>query len=119
MQRTRFFVDVEASDDDVTVEFERLSPAYERQTGLTTEEVRAQTPQDVLGEREGAELEANYHRCVNAGESISYQEEFRIGEGVLWQTNLEPVTTGGDISRLVGITWNITARVERERQLGR
>jgi PAS domain S-box-containing protein len=115
-----FFVDVDASDDDITFEFDRLSPAYERQTGLTTEEVQGQTPQDVFGEQEGAELEANYHRCINAGEPISYQEELQIDEGArIWQTNLAPVTTGGEISRLVGITRNVTDRVERERQLRR
>jgi signal transduction histidine kinase len=66
------------------------------------------------------ELEANYHRCVNTGEPISYQEELQIDEGArIWQTNLAPVTTDGEISRLVGITRNVTARVERERQLRR
>jgi PAS domain S-box-containing protein len=115
-----FFVEVDASDDDITFEFERLSPAYERQTGLTTEEVQGQTPQDVFGEREGAELEANYHRCVNVGEPISYQEELQIDEEArIWQTNLAPVSPDGEITRLVGITRNVTARVERERQLRR
>ena len=113
-----FFVEVDASDTDITFEFERLSPAYERQTGFTTEEVQGQTPQEVFGEQEGAELEANYHRCVKAGEPISYQEELQIDEGArIWQTNLAPVTTDGEITRLVGITRNVTARVERERQL--
>ncbi|WP_324760915.1 PAS domain S-box protein [Haloarcula montana] len=115
-----FFVDVDASDDDVTFEFDRLSPAYERQTGLTTEEVRGETPRDVFGEQEGAELEANYHRCVKAREPISYQEELEIDEEArIWQTNLAPVCTDGDVTRLVGITRNVTDRVERERQLRR
>jgi PAS domain S-box-containing protein len=115
-----FFIDVDASDTDITFEFDRLSPAYERQTGITTEEVRGETPRDVFGEQAGAELEANYHRCVKAREPISYQEELRVNEEArIWQTNLAPVLTDGDVARLVGITRNVTDRVERERQLRR
>jgi signal transduction histidine kinase len=63
-------------------------------------------------------LEANYHRCVNAGEPISYQEELRVGDGArFWQTKLAPVVSAGDVTRLVGVTRNVTERVERERQL--
>jgi PAS domain S-box-containing protein len=113
-----FLVDVEEREDGVEFEFERLSPSYERQTGITTEEVRGRTPRDVFGDEQGAELEANYHRCVNAGESISYREELRVGDGArFWQTKLAPVLTDGETTRLVGITRNVTERVERERRL--
>jgi signal transduction histidine kinase len=72
----------------------------------------------VFGEEQGAELDANYHRCVNAGEPISYQEELRVGEEArFWQTKLAPVVNDEEITRLVGVTRNVTERVERERQL--
>ncbi|MFD1686196.1 PAS domain S-box protein [Halobellus litoreus] len=113
-----FLINVEENGDSVRFEFERLSPSYERQTGITTEEVQGQTPRDVFGEEQGTELEANYHRCVNAGEPISYQEELRVGEGArFWQTKLAPVVSDDETTRLVGITRNVTERVERERQL--
>ena len=113
-----FLLDVEDGGDGVRFEFERLSPSYERQTGITTEEVQGRTPRDVFGEEQGSELEANYHRCVNAGEPISYQEELRVGDGArFWQTKLAPVVSAGDVTRLVGVTRNVTERVERERQL--
>ena len=113
-----FLINVEESDEGMRFEFERLSPSYERQTGITTEEVQGQTPQEVFGEDQGAELEANYHRCVNAGEPISYQEELLVDEGArFWQTKLGPVVSGDEITRLVGVTRNVTDRVERERQL--
>ena len=114
-----FLIDVEQSDDgDVRFEFERLSPSYERQTGLTTEEVQGRTPRDVFGAEQGAALEANYHRCVNAGEPTSYQEELWVEEGArFWQTKLAPVVTDDGITRLIGVTRNVTDRVERERQL--
>jgi PAS domain S-box-containing protein len=113
-----FLINVEAGEVGVRFKFERLSPSYERQTGITTEEVQGQTPRDVFGEEQGAELEANYHRCVNAGEPISYQEELRVDDGArFWQTKLAPVVNDGGITRLVGVTRNVTERVERERQL--
>ncbi|WP_280537397.1 PAS domain S-box protein [Halopenitus sp. POP-27] len=112
-----FLVDVKETDD-VRFEFERLSPSYEQQTGLTTEEVQGRTPRDVFGDESGADLEANYHRCVNAGEPISYQEELRVNEEArFWQTKLAPVVTGDEITRLIGVTRNVTDRVKRERQL--
>ncbi|TKX73913.1 PAS domain S-box protein [Halorubrum sp. GN11_10-6_MGM] len=115
-----FLVAVEQSDSGVRFEFERLSPSYERQTGITTEEVQGRTPRNVFGEEQGAELEANYHRCVSAGEPISYQEELRVNEEArFWQTKLAPVITGDEITRLIGITRNVTDRVEREQQLRR
>jgi PAS domain S-box-containing protein len=113
-----FLINVEESGNSVRFEFERLSPSYERQTGITTEEVQGRTPRDVFGEEQGTELEANYHRCVNADEPISYQEELRVGEGArFWQTKLAPVVSDDEITRLVGVTRNVTERVERERQL--
>ncbi|SDZ78730.1 PAS domain S-box-containing protein [Haloplanus vescus] len=114
-----FLIDVKQSDDgDMRFEFERLSPSYERQTGLTTEEVQGRTPRNVFGDEQGADLESNYHRCVNVGEPISYQEELRVEEGArFWQTKLAPVVTDDGITRLIGVTRNVTDRVERERQL--
>ena len=113
-----FLINVEKREESVRFEFERLSPSYERQTGITTEDVQGQTPRDVFGEEQGAELEANYHRCVNAGEPISYQEELRVDEGArFWQTKLALVVNDGEITRLIGVTRNVTERVERERQL--
>jgi len=39
----------------------------------------------VFGEQQGAELAANYHRCVNAGDLISYEEELPVGEEARFQ----------------------------------
>jgi PAS domain S-box-containing protein len=77
--------------------------------------VQGQTPRDVFGEEQGTQLEANYHRCVNAGQPTSYQEELRAGEGArFWQTKLAPVVSDGEVTHLVGIARNVTERVERE-----
>ncbi|AGN00903.1 PAS/PAC sensor signal transduction histidine kinase [Salinarchaeum sp. Harcht-Bsk1] len=113
-----FFLSVDTDGSEVAFRFERLSPSYEAQTGLTTSETRGKTPVEVFGDEAGAELAANYERCVEAREPISYQEELYVEEGArFWQTNLAPVLTNGEVTRIVGITRNVTDRVERERQL--
>ena len=113
-----FFLSVECEDGEEVFRFERLNGAYVEQTGITSDEVRGKTPTEVFGEELGAELQANYHRCVKAGEPITYQEELPVGTGArFWQTNLAPVTTDGEVTQVIGITRDISDRVKRERQL--
>ena len=113
-----FFLTVESSDQEYEFRFERLNRAYEEQTGITTDEVREKTPREVFGDDIGADLHANYRRCVRARESISYEEELPVETGArFWQTILTPVMTNGDVTQIIGITRNITERVKRERQL--
>ncbi len=113
-----FLLDVDTTGEDPSFEFVRLSAGYESQTGLTTEEVRGKTPRDVFGDQEGAELEANYTRCVNQGAPVSYREELDVGDGAqFWDTSLAPVVVDGETVRVVGIARNVTEQVEREREL--
>ncbi|OAQ52612.1 11-domain light and oxygen sensing his kinase [Natrinema mahii] len=113
-----FLLDVDTAGADPAFEFARLSPGYETQTGLTTEDVRGKTPQDVFGDEQGTELEANYTRCVDQREPISYREELDIGDDArFWETTLAPVIVDGETVRVVGIARNVTEQVEREREL--
>ncbi|WP_018257579.1 PAS domain S-box protein [Halomicrobium katesii] len=113
-----FLLNVDTTGSEPAFEFSRLSPGYETQTGLTTEDVRQQTPSEVFGAERGAELEANYSRCVEQREPISYREELAIGDGArFWETTLAPVIINGEIVKIVGIARNVTERVERERNL--
>jgi len=113
-----FLVDVETAGEEPSFEFARLSPGYETQTGLTTEEVRGKTPREVFGDEQGAELEANYTRCVEQRAPISYREELDIGEDArFWETSLAPVVVNGEPVRVVGVARNVTEQVEREREL--
>ena len=113
-----FFVDVETVDGEYEFTFERVSRGYEEQTGLTTDEMRGSTPEEVFGETVGGELREKYGRCADAGEPISYQEEVPVETGArFWQTNLAPVVTDGTVRKIIGITRDITARVGREQRL--
>jgi PAS domain S-box-containing protein len=113
-----FLLDVDTEGVEPSFEFARLSPGYETQTGLTTEEVRGKTPREVFGDEQGAKLEANYSRCVETGGPISYREELDVDEDArFWETSLAPVVVDGETVRIVGIARNVTEQVERERDL--
>ena len=113
-----FLLDVDTSVENVSFEFARLSPGYETQTGLSTDEVRGKSPREVFGDEAGAELEANYTRCVEQGAPVSYREELGIGDDArIWETSLAPVVVDGETVRIVGIARNVTEQVEREREL--
>ena len=115
-----FMLDVDTTGEDPAFEFARLSPGYETQTGISTEEVRGKTPQAVFGSERGAELEANYTRCVEQRAPISYREELNIAEDArIWETSLAPVIIDGDVIRIVGIARNVTEQVDRERETQR
>jgi PAS domain S-box-containing protein len=115
-----FLVDVESVGGEPTFRFARLNPAHEAATGLNTAEIRGRTPREVLGAEVGAEVAANYRRCVEAGEPIAYEEELDLPGGRrVWQTNLAPVVVNGEVTRIVGVGRDVTDRVERERELAR
>ncbi|QPV62008.1 PAS domain-containing protein [Halosimplex litoreum] len=110
----------EAEEADYEFRFQRLNPSHEDTTGLTTDAVRGKTPREVLGEDLGAEVEANYHRCAETREPITYDEELELPEGrFVWETNLAPVVVDGRVARIVGIARDVTERVEQERELRR
>ena len=105
---------------DVEFRYERVNESHEELTGITKEEMRGQTPREVVGDEVGAELEENYRRCMEEKEPISYQEEVEFPEGdKIWQTTLAPAIVNGEVTRIVGISRDVTERVERERELER
>jgi PAS domain S-box-containing protein len=113
-----FLLDVDTDGADPAFEFTRLSPGYETQTGIKTEDVRGKTPREVFGDERGLELEANYTRCVEQRGPVSYREELNIADDArFWDTTLAPVVVDGRTVRIVGIARNVTEQVQREREL--
>ncbi|WEL16239.1 Signal transduction regulator [Halorhabdus sp. SVX81] len=113
-----FVLDVDMSGQDPEFTFAQLSPGYETQTGLSTDEVKDRTPRDVFGEERGAELAANYAECVEQREPIAYREELSVApDARFWETSLAPVIVDDEIVRIVGIARNVTEQVQRERKL--
>jgi PAS domain S-box-containing protein len=115
-----FLVEVTTEESGPGFRFQRLNPAHEATSGLSSDDIRGKTPRDVFGDETGAALEANYRRCVEAREPITYEEEIVMPEGrIIWQTKLTPVIVDGTVTRIIGLARDITDRLERERQVRR
>ncbi|MFC6873106.1 PAS domain S-box protein [Halobellus marinus] len=115
-----FLINVDNGESDPVFRFGRLSPSHESKSGLLTENVRGKTPREVLGDEIGAEVEANYRRCVYARETITYEEELPMSDRqIVWQTKLAPVIVDDKVNRIVGIARDITDRKALEADLKR
>jgi PAS domain S-box-containing protein len=115
-----FLVDVDESGQDVTFTFERLNPSHEAMSGFETDDLQGKTPREAFGEDIGEALAANYRRCYESREPVTYREELPMPEGeIVWQTKLAPLVVDGAVTRIVGIAREETDRVEQERQLRR
>ncbi|MEF8878367.1 MAG: bacterio-opsin activator domain-containing protein, partial [Haloarculaceae archaeon] len=117
-QDALFFVDVERAGDGIEFVYRRTNRAHEEQTGFPTDEVVGKTPRELTGAEAGAEIEANYRRCVESRETVTYEEELDLPAGAkIWQTKLSPVVIDGEVTQIVGIARDITERREREETL--
>jgi PAS domain S-box-containing protein len=113
-QDALFLISVE--DEGFTIR--RVNPAYEVETGLSSEALCGHTPQDIFGEEAGREVENRYRQCVRHGEPIEYEEELPVeGEKTHWTTRIAPVEVNGEVQQIVGTTRDITDRKRRERAL--
>ncbi|SFC71561.1 PAS domain S-box-containing protein [Halobiforma haloterrestris] len=121
-----FLVDVERTDDGsdggggYTFTFRRNNASHRDQTGLSEDELRGQTPRELLGDEQGATVAENYRRCVERAEPIEYEETLPFGAGTTcWETKLTPILEDGEVSGIVGTSRNVTERKKRERTLNR
>lgn len=112
-----FLVNVTRTDVGYEFTFGQNNVAHQRQTGLSEGEMDGQTPRELLGEEQGAAVEANYRRCVERGATIEYEERLEFPNGTSdWQTKLTPISEGGSVTRIVGIARDVTEQKERERE---
>lgn len=72
-----FLIDVEHSSQKCTFNFRRNNASHRQLTGLSVDELRGQTPREVLGDEQGAVVAENYRRCVERGETIEYEKKTR------------------------------------------
>jgi PAS domain S-box-containing protein len=118
-----FLVDVEERDDgDPTFRIRQINPANEASLGVTNEAVRGRTHADLFGDDAdvalGDQITENYRRCFERRADVSYQERLPVDDGVrTFETTLSPVTVDGEVTQIVGVAHDVTAREERERQL--
>jgi PAS domain S-box-containing protein len=111
---------VEAVDDRENFVFRRLNPTYEENVGIPEEEMVGKTPQQVFGEEVGSELAENYRRCLERGETLSYEETLNVPVGErVYHTKISPVASEAGPEQVVVTARDITDRVERENELER
>lgn len=120
MEDAVFLIDVEDHGEEYTFRYRRHNAAHQHLSGLSSEDVRGQTPRELLGDEQGATVAANYRRCVEQGESIQYQETRDHPSGTShWQTKLTPITDGEHVTQIVGVARDITEQKDQRQKLQR
>lgn len=115
-QDALFLIDV---GDDRRFTIRSVNRAYEELTGYSPDELKGRTPRELLGNDQGAEVEANFEKCVEKCEPIEYDEQLTLGETTKdWHTRLAPVIEDDRVIQLVGATRDITDQRERQRRYG-
>ena len=105
-----FLIDV---NEEREFHVNRVNEVYEEVTGLSNEEIQGKTPRAVVGDEIGCEIEAQYHECVERGETIEYREKIPVdGEMRTWKTKLTPVLDDGRVVKLVGAMRDVTEQKE-------
>ena len=120
MEDAVFLIDVEREGDGYVFTFRRNNASHRRRSGLSEDELRGQTPRELLGDDQGAAVAANYRRCVERNETIEYEERLDLPGGTShWQTKLTPITDRGEVIRIVGVARDISEQKEKEEELER
>jgi len=120
VQDSLFLADVTGPENDPGFEIRQVNPANAELFGHSPEELQGNAPEEILGEELGGEIAANYRRCLDRGEPVSYEEHLALAEGPrTFETTLTPVTVDGRVARIVGVAHDVTERKQRERDLQR
>jgi PAS domain S-box-containing protein len=87
-----------------------LNEEHQRSTGLILERDAGKTPQELVGEEDGARIAANYQRCIDENITMQYEEYNVLPVGAKWwQTKIAPVLVDGQPRQIIGATRDITA----------
>jgi PAS domain S-box-containing protein len=102
--------------------FRGLNPAHERISGMKSSEVEGKTHDElypILPKEACEAVKANYQRCVDAGESIVYEEMIPMkGRNIGWLTRMTPLRSReGRIYRLIGSASDISELKENQQIL--
>jgi PAS domain S-box-containing protein len=96
-----FFVDVTS---DRRFRYAGFNPAEEEALGLSSEQVTGKYVEEVFAPDLARKLVGNYHRCVEAGRTITFDDELNLPAGRRYfHSNLIPLRdSAGEIHRIVG-----------------
>lgn len=110
-----FVIDVVDNDFHIV----GLNPAYERITGLLLRDIKGKTLQQILPKTVATTVRKHYQDCMQAGDTISYEEHFYIKQqDTWWITNLTPLRDENSrIYRIIGSSINITDQKRAQQML--
>lgn len=113
-----FVVDVLENGD---FQYVGLNPALEILAGVRSIELQGKTPAQLFPPDEAAAVQQRYRDCVEAGETITYEEYLTFqGQQSWWFTSLTPLRDEQErIYRLIGCAINISDRKQAEAALKR
>jgi PAS domain S-box-containing protein len=120
MEDAAFLIDVDHAGEGTTFTFRHNNPAHQRRAGLSEGEIRGETPETLLEAQEAKQVRENYQRCVDARETIEYEEELSLPDGTKhWQTKLTPLFADGEVAQIVGVSRDITEKRLQATKLSR
>lgn len=99
-----FVIDV---TDDGDFRYAGTNPTHEKLLGITSDWITGKTPEELvptISPKAATAVRANYQRCLDAQETIEYEEMLRIrGKNMWWLTRLTPLfDDDGTIYRIIG-----------------
>ena len=113
VEKSIFVIDVLENGEFLYV---GLNPAHEQLTGIKSDDLCGKTPEQVLPSEAAKVVCERYLACVEAGETISYEECLPFsGSETWWITSLTPLRDANSrIYRLIGTSTDITERKRAE-----
>jgi two-component system, NtrC family, sensor kinase len=114
-ENSLFVVDVLEND----FHYAGWNPATERNTGLLSTQIVGKTPEESLGEVQGAIVRQQYLKCLQANAPYTSEEcHTFLGKGLWSLVTINPLKNSeGKIYRLVGTVFDITERKQTETRL--
>lgn len=98
--------------------FIRNNLAHQNDTGISLEQIRNKSPQELLGNELGDRVAKNYQRCVDSKTTLTYEEALSLPKGRrIWSTTLTPILEQDIVSYVVGSSTDITERKSLELRL--
>jgi len=95
----------------------RNNSAHQELTGISLDMLRDKTPVELLGAELGKVIEANYRKCLESGETITYEETLNLPAGErVWLTSLTPVIEKDRVKYIVGSSKDITLQKKAEKE---
>jgi PAS domain S-box-containing protein len=114
-QDSMFLMKVINEDD---FRYIRNNRAHQISTGFSLANFRGKTPQELVGKEDGDLISANYKKCVDLKDTVSYEETLKLPAGTrTWQTTLTPILQHGEVCYIVGSSRDITSRIKAEKEL--